>query len=189
MIRAADEFESSDLRDQRLNRRVVLLAAQPTASMPAASGAWVGNQVFCRLLSEDEIGWAGPLAGHRRANAWRCSLCIQDTTELDFNGQGIEGLVLLSYEAQAGMVQHPTYALTRRASRWACSMHGWGPANPGGKTARAAALPGVSTRGAPASLVRAGRDQGRSRAGLPTTGNPCLLINFMQGKSNASALV
>ena len=35
-------------------------------------------------------------------------LCIQDTTELDFNGQRIVGLGPLSYEAQGGMYVHPT---------------------------------------------------------------------------------
>lgn len=39
-------------------------------------------------------------------------LCLQDTTELDFNGQGIDGLGPLSYEAQRGMYLHPTYAVT-----------------------------------------------------------------------------
>jgi len=39
-------------------------------------------------------------------------LCLQDTTELDFNGQGISGLGPLSYEAQRGMYLHPTYAVT-----------------------------------------------------------------------------
>lgn len=39
-------------------------------------------------------------------------LCIQDTTELDFNGQEIAGLGPLSYEAQGGMYLHPTYAVT-----------------------------------------------------------------------------
>ena len=37
-------------------------------------------------------------------------LCIQDTTELDFNGQQAGGLGPLSYEAQRGMYAHPTYA-------------------------------------------------------------------------------
>ncbi|SOY74881.1 hypothetical protein CBM2588_P230001 [Cupriavidus taiwanensis] len=39
-------------------------------------------------------------------------LCIQDTTELDFNGQAIAGLGPLSYEAQRGLYLHPTYAVT-----------------------------------------------------------------------------
>lgn len=39
-------------------------------------------------------------------------LCLQDTTELNFNGQEIEGLGPLSYEAQRGVCLHPTYAAT-----------------------------------------------------------------------------
>jgi hypothetical protein len=38
-------------------------------------------------------------------------LCLQDTTQLDFNGQDIEGLGPLSYEAQRGMYLHATYAV------------------------------------------------------------------------------
>lgn len=40
------------------------------------------------------------------------ALCIQDTTELDFNGQVIAGLGPLSYEAQRGMYVHPTYVVS-----------------------------------------------------------------------------
>jgi hypothetical protein len=39
-------------------------------------------------------------------------LCIQDSTEIDFNGQAITGLGPLSYEAQRGMYLHTTYAVT-----------------------------------------------------------------------------
>ena len=39
-------------------------------------------------------------------------LCLQDTTELDFNGQDIDGLGSLSYAAQRGMYVHPIYAVT-----------------------------------------------------------------------------
>lgn len=39
-------------------------------------------------------------------------LCIADTTELNFNGQEVEGLGPLSFEAQRGMYLHPTYAVT-----------------------------------------------------------------------------
>jgi len=42
----------------------------------------------------------------------RVVLCLQDTTELDFNGQSIAGLGPLSYESQRGMYVHPTYAVT-----------------------------------------------------------------------------
>ena len=38
-------------------------------------------------------------------------LCLQDTTELDFNTQAINGLGPLSYEAQRGLYLHPTYVV------------------------------------------------------------------------------
>jgi hypothetical protein len=37
--------------------------------------------------------------------------CLQDSTELDFNGQNIAGLGRLSHDAQRRMYLHPTYAL------------------------------------------------------------------------------
>jgi len=53
---------------------------------------------------------------------WQCSaermracdvvLYLDDTTELNFNGQDIAGLGQLSYEAQRGMYVHATYAVT-----------------------------------------------------------------------------
>ena len=39
-------------------------------------------------------------------------LCLQDTTELDYNGQEIEGLGPLNYEAQRGLYLHPTYVVS-----------------------------------------------------------------------------
>ncbi|MGF6979825.1 hypothetical protein QFZ94_008342 [Paraburkholderia sp. JPY465] len=39
-------------------------------------------------------------------------LCVADTTELNVNGQDIEGAGPLSYEAQVGMYLHATYAVT-----------------------------------------------------------------------------
>jgi hypothetical protein len=39
-------------------------------------------------------------------------LCIQDTTELDFNGQEIAGLGPLNFEARRGMYLHATYAVS-----------------------------------------------------------------------------
>lgn len=41
-------------------------------------------------------------------------LCLQDKTDLDFNGQQALGLGPLSYEAQRGMYVHPTCALTTK---------------------------------------------------------------------------
>ncbi len=51
-------------------------------------------------------------------------LCIQDTTELNFNGQEASGLAPLSYEAQRGMHFHPhlrRFHLARAAGRARCA--------------------------------------------------------------------
>lgn len=118
---AATEFKELDLGDKRLNKRAVLLAerlaSNPTASIPGACGGWAETAAAYRFLAQEELEWRDILAPH-----WDCSvermrahdvvLCIQDTTELDFNGQAIAGLGPLSYEAQRGMYLHPTYAVT-----------------------------------------------------------------------------
>jgi len=39
-------------------------------------------------------------------------LCLQDTTELDFNWQETAGLGPLSHEAPRGMYLHSTYVVT-----------------------------------------------------------------------------
>src|SRR5256885_1476965 len=100
------------LGDKRLNRRAGLLAERlsehPTASIPHACGGWAETAAAYRFLAQDKLSWRDILAPH-----WQCSvermracdvvLCIQDTTELDFNGQANAGLGPLSYEAQRGM--------------------------------------------------------------------------------------
>lgn len=118
---AAEEFKTIDLGDRRLDRRTVLLAerlaSNPQASIPQACGGWAETQAAYRFLAQDDIGWEGILAPHwqsaeQRMRAYPVVLCLQDTTELNFNGQRIAGLGPLSYEAQRGMYVHPTYAVT-----------------------------------------------------------------------------
>jgi hypothetical protein len=119
---AEEEFKGLDLGDKRLDKRAVLLAERlaekPTASIPGACGGWAETQAAYRFLAQEELDWRAILAPH-----WACAqarmrehavvLCLQDTTELDFNGQAIRGLGPLTYEAQRGMYLHPTYAVTR----------------------------------------------------------------------------
>ena len=121
MTWAEEEFETVDLGDKRLNNRLILLAARfaasPTASIPGACSGWAEVQGAYRFLDQDDIGWEDILAPHFACSTQRMAqhhvvLCIQDTTELDFNGQQIEGLGPLSYDAQRGMYLHPTYAVS-----------------------------------------------------------------------------
>ena len=118
---AMDEFAMADLGDGRLNKRLIKLADRfadkPTASIPGACGDWAETKGAYRFLSQKKVGWEKILGPHMASTEARIrqhpvALCLQDTTELDFNGQEIRGLGPLSYEAQRGMYLHPTYVVT-----------------------------------------------------------------------------
>ncbi|WGG52071.1 IS4 family transposase [Rugamonas sp. DEMB1] len=117
----AEEFSEMDLGDARLNKRarvmVEAFAAKPTASIPMACDGWTDMAAAYRFLDNDEVTWQGIMAPHwerteQRMAGHRVVLCLQDTTELDFNGQKVRGLGPLNYEARRGMYVHPTYAVT-----------------------------------------------------------------------------
>ena len=118
---AQDEVGAARLGDARRSRRLVRLverlAEQPSASIPAACAGAAETKAAYRLLSHEAVGWSDILAPHltsslRRMSAEPVVLCLQDTTELDFNGRDIEGLGPLNYEAQRGMLLHATYAVS-----------------------------------------------------------------------------
>jgi len=117
----AEEFAGMDLGDERRNKRAKTLmerlSANPTASIPMACKGWAETIAAYRFLGNDEVDWRGIMAPHwaqteQRMSAHAVVLCLQDTTELDFNGQEIAGLGPLNYEARRGMYLHPTYAVT-----------------------------------------------------------------------------
>ena len=123
---AAEEFAGAELGDGRLARRLIKLAAtfadKPTASIPGACPDWSETQAVYRFFDQAStakraLGWQDILDPHIARSEARMRqhpvvLCLQDTTELDFNGQDIAGLGPLSYEAQRGMYVHPTYVVT-----------------------------------------------------------------------------
>ena len=118
---AKQEFETIDLGDPRLNRRAVLLAERlaqkPGASIPGACENWAETSAAYRFVRNKQVGWEEVMTAHGEASRARMRqhavvLCIQDTTELDYNGRAIEGLGPLSYEAQRGLYLHPTYVVT-----------------------------------------------------------------------------
>ena len=118
---AAQEFETLDLGDARLNRRAVLLAEQlackPGASIPSACRNWSETVAAYRCLDNASVTSQQIMDAHWQASVQRIAqhqvvLCLQDTTELDYNGQQMQGLGPLSYEAQRGMYLHPTYVIT-----------------------------------------------------------------------------
>lgn len=117
----ATEFEQLDLGDARLNKRartlMERLAADPTASVPKACNGWGETVAAYRFFDNAGVDWRAILEPHwqqtqRRMDAEQIVLCLQDTTELDFNGQQARGLGPLTFEARRGMYLHPTYAVT-----------------------------------------------------------------------------
>lgn len=115
------EFEQLDLGDARLNKRARMLmerlAADPTASVPKACNGWGETVAAYRFFDNAGVDWRAILEPHWQQTQQRMSqeqivLCLQDTTELNFNGQQARGLGPLSFEAQRGMYMHPTYAVT-----------------------------------------------------------------------------
>jgi hypothetical protein len=116
-----EEFEALDLGDPRRDRRAKELlkrfAAKPTASIPGACDGWAETIGAYRFLGNEEVEWTDMMQPHWERTVARMRqsavvLCITDTTELDFNGQEMEGAGPLSYEVQRGMYLHPTYAVT-----------------------------------------------------------------------------
>lgn len=110
-----------DLGDKRRDKRAIKMmegfSAMPTASIPQACGDWADTLGAYRFFDNDAVEWTGILQPHIQSSMARMAalpvvLCIQDTTELDFNGQQATGLGPLSYAPQRGMYLHPTYAVS-----------------------------------------------------------------------------
>jgi hypothetical protein len=115
------EFASLDLGDERLNKRARILmerlSGKPGVGVPQACRGWGETMAAYRFFSNDDVGWEAILEPHwqstgQRMNAQPVVLCLQDTTELDFNARQATGLGPLSYEARRGMYVHATYAVT-----------------------------------------------------------------------------
>ncbi|WGG52761.1 IS4 family transposase [Rugamonas sp. DEMB1] len=115
------EFAELYLGDARLDRRARKImerfSDRPAASIPKSGNGWGETIATYRFLENEAVEWRDIMAPHwaqtqQRMGEHPVILCLQDTTELNFNGQQIEGLGPLSYEVQRGMYVHPTYAVT-----------------------------------------------------------------------------
>lgn len=119
---AAAEFGAAELGDQRLNRRLVrlaaLLGAAPAASLPEACRGAAETKAAYRFFAQEDCDWRALLGPHwactqQRMGAEARVLCVQDTTELDFTTQpGVAGLGRLGHDARHGLYVHPTLAVT-----------------------------------------------------------------------------
>ena len=100
---AAEEFSTVDLKDKRLNKRLIkiveTLSDQPVSSIPMACNDWGQTAAVYRFFDQARnpkrpLTWDQILMPHINCTVDRMHqcpvvLCLQDTTELNFNGQEI----------------------------------------------------------------------------------------------------
>jgi len=116
------EMDSIAMDDERLDKLTIQLLdsmfSQPTNSLPVACRGWPETQAAYRFFDNKKVTAEKILAPHREATCVRMGehpivLCVQDTSELDYSGQKqMKGLGPLTYEAQRGLLLHPTLAIT-----------------------------------------------------------------------------
>ena len=90
---AAEELKYAKLPDRRLNKRLITivenLAAQPSASIPQASGDWANTKATYNFWRSERFESEEIIDAHRRKTAERASsqkviLAIQDTSDFNF---------------------------------------------------------------------------------------------------------
>ena len=117
------EFKNLDLGDKRNNARAInivnAISKAPQSSIPKSCQGWAETQATYRFYANESVQRDALIQPHYEATEARIRqsqsafiLCLQDTTELNFNGQQIEGMGRLSYDAQRGMYLHPTLCVT-----------------------------------------------------------------------------
>jgi hypothetical protein len=117
------EMETVDLKDQRLDRRLLevlsQLGEQPAASIPAACGGYAEMTAAYRLFDNEKVTFADILAPHtvatrRRMAAQAVVVLAQDTTEVDVTRpvQQVTGAGPLDGGARRGALLHPLHAFT-----------------------------------------------------------------------------
>jgi len=118
-----EELKTADLKDKRLNDRLgeVLsqLAAQPTASIPAACGGHAEMAAAYRLFDNDKASWERILEPHRDATRHRLRaqpvvVLVQDTTDVELTrpGQQVAGTGPLHGASRRGALLHLLHAFT-----------------------------------------------------------------------------
>jgi len=115
------ELAGIDLGDVRLNKRAVQvlrsLAANPQASINAASQGWAETQAAYRFFDNPQVEPAELLAPHQAATLQRVAehpvvLIAQDTTTYDFSDHPPAGVGPLTSPSCVGFLDHSQIAFT-----------------------------------------------------------------------------
>ena len=118
-----DEMQTVDLRDKRLEKRLVglleSLSQSSAASIPAACNDRAEMVAAYRFFDNDQVDFEKVLAPHIDASCERVSeqpvaLLVQDTTELDLTRptQQMQGTGPLHQGKRCGALLHPLIAFT-----------------------------------------------------------------------------
>lgn len=118
-----DELQTADLRDKRLERRLVTLldslSHTSTASIPAACNDRAEMVAAYRFFDNDKVEFENVLDPHIDATCQRVSqqpvaLLVQDTTELDLTRpeKQMQGTGPLNQGKRCGALLHPLIAFT-----------------------------------------------------------------------------
>jgi hypothetical protein len=121
---AAQEFGPASVPDERLRRRVILMATQfgqhPAASIPEAGGDWKAAKAAYRFFDNEAVEGSVLLATHQQATgqrmkAHRVVLVPQDTTSLNYSRhpqtQGL-GPIGDEVDGPQGLLLHHALALS-----------------------------------------------------------------------------
>jgi hypothetical protein len=119
---AAQELATADLGDARLTKRLVRIVADklanPTASIPQASGSWAATKASYRFLASEHLAADSIRAAHLDATRSRIQhhttvLVLQDTTELLYSSHPhTTGLGDLDHAGSKGLKVHSALAAT-----------------------------------------------------------------------------
>jgi hypothetical protein len=117
----ASELQGIQLGDKRLNQRseriIELLAADPEASINAACGGWGDTQAAYRFFDNEHVEPEQILQPHLDATKQRMRtqpvvLVVQDTTEFDFSKHPPKDAEHLNHEYRLGLYDHTHLAVT-----------------------------------------------------------------------------
>ena len=120
---AMDEMQSADLRDKRLERRLVelldTLSRASTQSIPAACHDRAEMVAAYRFFDNDKVDFQSVLSPHIDATYARMAkqkvvLLVQDTTELDLTrpASEVEGAGPMGHGRRSGAFMHLMHAFT-----------------------------------------------------------------------------
>ena len=118
-----DELQTADLRDKRLERRLISLldslSKSSTASIPAACNDRAEMVAAYRFFDNEKVEFENVLQPHLDATCKRVArqsiaLLVQDTTELDLTrpSSQVQGTGPLHHGKRCGALLHPLMAFT-----------------------------------------------------------------------------